>query len=222
MVRLSAVDSKKKEAEIVAARATAAALHELVEGNLADPPAPSSSDGDEADSLGKRRRPAVASGEEWACVATTLSPEYIPLFTRIQEFITENVTFSPEYFSYITEEYHRMNSKLSIARRNRNNKRFKTLLGKGPGGVYPPEDVTDGAVDIQGGILDLFHQISIMYKNSTKGSGGNESFLLLPSKIVSGGEAKMPLEVKVEEDKKRASPELIIAHDTGESFDGAL
>lgn len=218
MVRFAAADSKMKEAEIIAARATAVALHELVEGNLADPLAPSSSDGEEADSLGKRRRPAVASGEEWARIATTLSPEYIPLFTRIQEFITENVTFSPEYFSYITEEYHRMNSKLSIARRNRNNKRFKTLLGKGPGGVYPPEDVTDGAVDIQGGILDLFHQISIMYKNSTKRSGGNESFLLLPSKKVSGGEAKMPLEVKVEEDKKRAGPELIIAHEN----DGAL
>ena len=222
MVRLAAVDSKKKEAEIIAARAAAAALHELVQGNLADPSAPSSSDGEEADSLGKRRRPAVASGEEWARIATSLSPQYIPLFTRIQEFITENVTFSPEYFSYITEEYHRMNSKLSIARRNQNNKRFKTLLGKGPGGVYPTDDVTDGAVDIQGGILDLFHQISIMYKNSTKGSGGNESFLLLPSKVVSGGEAKMPLEVKVEEDKKHVSPELIIAHDNGESFDGAL
>ncbi|KAL3766213.1 hypothetical protein ACHAW5_002559 [Stephanodiscus triporus] len=145
----AAVEAKKAEA-INAAKAAAAAMQDLVERSMGDhqkvPPestAAPPSDGEVTAGvpLGKRQRPAVASGEEWARVATILSPEYIPLFTRIQEFIAENVTFSPEFFGYITEEYNRMNSKLSIARRVRNNKRMKTLLGKGPGGVYPPEDV---------------------------------------------------------------------------------
>lgn len=226
MARYAAIQSKKN-AELIAARATAAVLQDLVEGTLANP-SPSRA-GEEVVLLDKRQRPTVSSGEDWARIATTLSSEYLPLFTRIQEFIAENVNFSPEFFSYITEEYNRMNSKLSIARRVRNNKRIKTLLGKGPGGVYPPEDVTGGAVDIQGGILDLFHQISIMYKNTTKGSGGgnNESFLL-PK--INSEEAKAQT---VEDEKPAskdsatelvvsASPELIIPQDNVESYDGAL
>jgi len=243
----AAVEAKKAEA-INAARAAAVALQDLVERNVDDShektpdamtaAAPSPSDAEDPTAggvpLGKRQRPAVASGEEWARLATALSPEYLPLFTRIQEFIAENVTFSPEFFSYITEEYNRMNSKLSIARRVRNNKRMKTLLGRGPGGVYPPEDVLGGAVDIQGGILDLFHQISIMYKNTNKGSGGGMESFLLP-KIDSGTATPTSADVAVKEDNKSASkvttvttefvpasPELIIPQDNVENYDGAL
>ena len=182
--------------------------------------------------LGKRQNPELTSGEEWARVVTTLSPEYLPLFARIQEFIAENVTFSPEFFRFITEEYHRMSSKLSIGRRVKNNKRIRTLLGKGPRGVYPPEDVVGGAIDIQGGILDLFHQISIMYKANNKGAGGNESIFL--PKIEKRAESTPmfadTLEEEVEEQQPQsvlpatvpASPELIIPSDNIESYDGAL
>ncbi|KAL3823735.1 hypothetical protein ACHAXA_004828 [Cyclostephanos tholiformis] len=242
-------EEAKKADAIKSARAAAAALQDLVEKSLDDhPKVPPSATADvplndvtlsdvedstTGVSLGKRRRPAVASGVEWARVATTLSPEYLPLFTRIQEFIAENVTFSPEFFGYITEEYHRMNSKLSIARRVRNNKRIKTLLGKGPGGVYPPEDVIGGAVDIKGGILDLFHQISIMYKNTNKGSG-IESFLLPKIDSGAGTPTSADIAVKEEDDKLTSkdpavttefvpsSPELTIAQDNVENYDGAL
>jgi hypothetical protein len=241
-VARAAVEAKKADV-INSAKAASAALQDLGDRNLDDNPnfplsatadAPLSDVDDPTAGvpLGKRRRPAVASGEEWARVATALSPEYLPLFTRIQEFITENVTFSPEFFNYITEEYNRMNSKLSIARRVRNNKRMKTLLGKGPGGVYPPEDVIGGAVDIKGGILDLFHQISIMYKNTNKGSG-MESFLL--PKIDSGAGTPTSADIVIKEEDMPtcknpsvttefvpSSPELTIAQDNAENYDGAL
>ena len=84
-------------------------------------------------------------------------------------------------------------------------------LGKGPGGVYPPEDVVGGGEDIHGGILDLFHQISTIYHKS---AGGNSSFIL----------PKIPEEVEVSATASDvcASPELIIPQDIGESYDGAL
>lgn len=172
--------------------------------------------------LGKRQHPEFASGEEWARVVTALSPEYQPLFARIQDFIAENVTFSPEFFRFITEEYHRMSSKLSIGRRVKNNKRIRTLLGQGPRGVYPPEDVVGGAIDVQGGILDLFHQVSIMYKTNNKGAGGTESIFL--PKIEKRAETTPMLEEEAEEQHQTlpASPELIIPSDNIETYDGAL
>lgn len=198
-------------------------------------------------SLGKRSRPALASGEEWARAATTLSPEFMPLFSRIQEFITDNVTFSPEFFAYITEEYNRMSESKNtggIGRRVKNNKRAKrtkSLLGKGPGGVHPPEDVVGGADDIQGGILDLFHQVSIMYKQQqTQNGGGNGSFLL-PKILEEVGQEQDEAVVKtVMKEEEMPTPveaihapevvplltidnELIIPADNNiESYDGAL
>jgi hypothetical protein len=177
-------------------------------------------DADSCKMLGKRKHPDLASGEEWARVVTTLSSEYQPLFARIQEFVAENVTFSPEFFRFITEEYHRMSSKLSIGRRVKNNKRIRTLLGKGPRGVYPPEDVLGSAIDIQGGILDLFHQVSIMYKANNKSAGGSESFFL-PKKETT------PVFATFEEEEEQqhtiqSSLELIIPSDNTETYDGAL
>jgi len=238
----------EEEDRKAAAAKAAAALQELVEKPGGDedkvPGAAPTSDAEDpaspatpAPSLGKRARPALASGEEWARAATTLSPDYLPLFSRIQEFITDNVTFSPEFFGYITEEYNRMSSKLSIGGRVKNNKRIKTLLGKGPGGVYPPEDVRGGAEDLHGGILDLFHQIAIMYKKNNKGSG-SESFLLpkiLDEIATEGGVAteKKVAAATVEEPVAPSTPaevvpaltidnELIIPADNTESYDGAL
>lgn len=239
---------EERKMEAVNAAKAAAAVQELVEkskaegrggGGLLDAPI-SSEAGDVATSasseitpvapLGKRARPPLASAEEWARAATLLPPDYLPLFSRIQEFVADNVAFSPEFFGYVTEEYERMSAGLSVGRRVKNNKRIKTLLGKGPGGVYPPEDVTGGAADVRGGILDLFHQISIMYKQTS----GNESFLL-PKIEEEGGGQNDP----VAEDKASISTvegtaaiatlnpevatthELIIADNT-ESYDGAL
>jgi len=237
----AAEEAKKAEA-IAAAKAAVTALQELVEKSSDDKVpdvAPSSDTEDpsgtppvaspDTPALGKRSCPPLSSGEEWARVATTLSPEYLPLFTRIQEFITDNVTFSPEFFGYITEEYNRMSSKMSIGRRVKNNKRIKTLLGKGPGGVYPPEDVVGGAADIQGGIYDLFHQISIIYKANNKGTSVNGHFLL--PKIEEEVAAETPTEEKVSsKNTDTAAPEVVPAMDTEllipadntESYDGAL
>ncbi|KAL7535470.1 hypothetical protein ACHAXR_010764 [Thalassiosira sp. AJA248-18] len=253
-----AVEEAKKAESVAAAKAAAAALQDLVEKSSEDnkvvpdaapssdieDPAGSSNTTSSPASLGKRARPPLASGEEWMRAATTLSPEYLPLFNRIQEFITENVTFSPEFFGYITEEYNRMSSKLSIGRRVKNNKRIKTLLGKGPGGVHPPEDVQGGAEDIQGGILDLFHQISLLYKQKGAGGGGggggneNKGFLL--PKIEEVEEDAAVTTVKEEKMAKDTTAgattpvvpevvppctidnELIIPADNTESYDGAL
>ena len=236
----AAVDEAEK-AKVAAAAATTL-KHDLTDKNSNEDKVPNampSSDNEDtngsvdADSsvslplLGKRQHPGLASGEEWARVVTSLSPEYHPLFARIQEFIAENVTFSPEFFRFITEEYHRMSSKLSIGRRVKNNKRIRTLLGKGPRGVYPPEDVVGGAIDVQGGILDLFHQVSIMYKASNKGAGGENESIFLP-KLEKRAETTPrfadTFEEEVEEQQQTvpASPELMIPSDITETYDGAL
>ena len=234
MARVAADEAAKAKV------AVATSVHALVEQSLTNNKVPDdipSSDNEDtngsidADSsaslnsqlLGKRQRPDLASGEEWAQAVTSLSPECQPLFARIQEFIAENVTFSPEFFRYITEEYHRMSSKLSIGRRVKNNKRIRTLLGKGPRGVYPPEDVVGGASDIQGGILDLFHQISIMHRANNKGAGGNESiFLPKIEKRVETPTFADTVDEEMDEQPVPASPDLIIPADNTESYDGAL
>lgn len=231
--RMARADADEVEKAKIAA--ATAAQHNMADNKLNDdmvPDAMPSSDNEDtngsvdADSsaslplLGKRQHPDFASGEEWARVVTALSPEYQPLFARIQEFIAENVTFSPEFFRFITEEYHRMSSKLSIGRRVKNNKRIRTLLGQGPRGVYPPEDVVGGAIDVQGGILDLFHQVSIMYKTNNKGACGNES--IFRPMIEKRAESTPMLEEEEQQQAVPASPELIIPSDTIETYDGAL
>jgi len=242
------VAEEAKKAEVAAAAhaaaKTTAALQEMADKHSNDddegsvPDAEPTSDADDPNSfspqavLGKRARPSMASGEEWARAATSLSSEYLPLFARIEEFIEDEVTFSPEFFSYITEEYNRMSSKLSIGRRLKNNKRIKTLLGKGPGGVYPPEDVQGGAEDMHGGILDLFHQASIMHKKCT----ANESFLLptvqeeglddaVDTKVSATADAAASLAATIVPEVVPAltiDNELIIPTDNTESYDGAL
>jgi ubiquitin C-terminal hydrolase len=217
------------EAEKANVAAISAVQHDPTDNKVSD--AMPSSDNEETNGsfdadyykvLGKRQHPDFASGEEWARVVTTLSSEYQPLFARIQEFIAENVTFSPEFFRFITEEYHRMSSKLSIGRRVKNNKRIRTLLGKGPRGVYPPEDVVGGAIDIQGGILDLFHQVSIMYKANNKGAGGSESIFLPKKDTTPMFTESFEEEVEEHQHTVPSSPELIIPSDNTETYDGAL
>ena len=152
-------------------------------------------------SLGKRKRPELASGEEWAKCLASLPSSYLPLFQQIQDYIAENVTFGPEFFAYIQQEYKRMSSKLG-------GKKIKSLLGKGPGGVYPPEDVLNGAKDIRGGILDLFHMISILQKKDGNGNG-----FLLPKPV------EEPEIVPETVPAVSIDNELIIP-EPGEGFDG--
>jgi hypothetical protein len=203
----AAEDQKRAQA-----KSAALALKQIVEadGEVVPDVLPSS-DNEDASSLGKRKRPSLASGEEWVKGTTTLSPEFIPLFHRIQDFISENVTFNSEFFGYITEEYNRMSSKLSIGRRVKNSKRIKTLLGKGPGGIYPSEDVNE---DMSGGILDLFHQISSLYRQAHPDS----SSFIIPKAV----------EVEAIADDVEDVPSLtidndeLIIPDATESYDGAL
>jgi hypothetical protein len=154
-------------------------------------------------SLGKRKRPEFASGEEWAKIVTSLPPSYHAVLQQIQEFIADNVTFCPEFFAYIQSEYKRMSSKLG-------SKKIKTLLGNGPSGVYPPTDVLGGAADVSGGILDLFHMISIIAKKDGSGNG-----FLLPKTI----EVEKPESVSEELSAVTVDQELIIP-EPGEAFDG--
>lgn len=203
----SAEEKKRAQAKLAAL-----ALKQLVEADGEGvPDVLPSSDNSDTPSLGKRKRPELASGKEWMEGTTALSPEFLPLLHRIQDFISENVTFNSEFFGYITEEYNRMSSKLSVGRRVKNSKRIKSLLGKGPGGVYPLEDVNE---DMNGGILDLFHQISSLYRQEHPDS---------PSFII-------PKTVKVEATAVEVddvptltidNDELIIP-DATESYDGAL
>ena len=202
-----AADEKKR----AQAKSAALALKQLVEADGEGvPDAHPLSDNSDAPSLGKRKRPELASAKEWMDGMTTLSPEFLPLLHRIQDFVSENVTFNSEFFGYITEEYNRMSSKLTVGRRVKNSKRIKSLLGKGPGGIYPVEDVNE---DLSGGILDLFHQISTLYKQEHPDA---------PSFII-------PETVEVEAAAEEAdaptltidTDELIIP-DATESYDGAL
>jgi hypothetical protein len=158
-------------------------------------------------SLGKRKRPDLVDGEEWAKCLTSLPPSYYPLFQQIQDYISENVNFVPQFFTYIQQECNRMSSKLG-------GKKIKTLLGNGPGGVYPPEDVQDGAEDIRDGILDVLHMISILHKKDAKGG------FLLPKPDDEEPEivpAVVPSPLTVDQ-------ELIIPEpgDAFEGYDGAL
>ncbi|KAL7465845.1 hypothetical protein ACHAXS_006157 [Conticribra weissflogii] len=189
----------------------------------------SSSQGAKSNQAESSLRPNLASGEEWAKDQTSLPEDFYQIFRRIEEFISENVTFNPEFFRYITDEYDRMSSKLGVANNGKgNHKKIKKLLGNGPSGVYPPDDVKGGAQDIREGILDLFHQISIMYKSVCKTSGG----FLLQKKIedyvakdeptltttttaaTTAQETALPTSLTLGE-------ELIIPDPT-ESYDGAL
>lgn len=52
----------------------------------------------------KRGPPDYLSGEEWAKSKTRLSPSFISLFRRAEEFISENIEFTPEFFKVIMEE----------------------------------------------------------------------------------------------------------------------
>lgn len=117
---------------------------------------------DDEVSLGKRKRPDLASGEEWAKRLTSLPSSYYPLFQQIQDYISENVNFCPPFFNYIQQECTRKSARLG-------GKKIKSLLGKGPGGVYPAEDVHENGM--RDGILDLFHMISILYKKDADGNG---------------------------------------------------
>eukprot|EP00569_Conticribra_weissflogii_P015127 CAMPEP_0171409102 /NCGR_PEP_ID=MMETSP0880-20121228/23551_1 /TAXON_ID=67004 /ORGANISM="Thalassiosira weissflogii, Strain CCMP1336" /LENGTH=887 /DNA_ID=CAMNT_0011925509 /DNA_START=281 /DNA_END=2944 /DNA_ORIENTATION=+ len=182
---------------------------------------------DNLPSIGKRKRPDLTSGEEWAKDQTSLPQDFYQIFRRIEEFITENVTFNPEFFRYITEEYNRMSSKLGVVTNGKgNHKKIKKLLGKGPSGVYPPDDVKGGAQDIREGILDLFHQIAIMYKSVCKTSGG----FLLQKKIEKyiAKDEPTPTPTTTTAVQQTALPtsltvgEELIIPDPTESYDGAL
>ena len=187
-------EEERAKAAVSATAAVAAAVK--VEASSAEP----NMEEDEVSS-GKRKRPELASGEEWAKCLSSLPPSYHPLFQQIQDYIAENVTFCPEFFAYIQQEYKRMSSKLG-------GKKIKSLLGKGPGGVYPPEDVLNGAKDIRGGILDLFHMISILQKKDGNGNG-----FLLPKPV------EEPEIVPETVPAVSVDNELIIP-EPGEGFDG--
>eukprot|EP00574_Skeletonema_japonicum_P001694 CAMPEP_0201740652 /NCGR_PEP_ID=MMETSP0593-20130828/46414_1 /ASSEMBLY_ACC=CAM_ASM_000672 /TAXON_ID=267983 /ORGANISM="Skeletonema japonicum, Strain CCMP2506" /LENGTH=824 /DNA_ID=CAMNT_0048234973 /DNA_START=190 /DNA_END=2664 /DNA_ORIENTATION=+ len=199
---------EKKRAQ---AKSAALALKQLVEADGEGvPDVHPSSDNSDAPSLGKRKRPELASGKEWMDGTTSLSPEFLPLLHRIQDFISENVTFNSEFFGYITEEYNRMSSKLTVGRRVKNSKRIKSLLGKGPSGIYPLEDVNE---DMSGGILDLFHQISSLYRQEHPDS---PSFIIPKTvEVEASAEEVGATTLTIDND------ELIIP-DATESYDGAL
>ena len=204
-----AEEEERVKAEERANASAAAAIVTGVDTTSSSVSAETKYDTDNDISLGKRKRPDLASGEEWAKAMTSLPSSYYPLLKQIEDFVSENVTFCPNFFAYIKEEYNRMSSKLG-------GKKIKTLLGHGPSGVYPPQDVREGAQDVRDGILDLFHMISIVYKSSsTKGKdGGNSGMFLLP-----------PPEVQAPTLEEEALPAMtvdqeLIIPEPGEGFDG--
>ena len=203
-----------EDAKKAAAKATAAALQETLDYTT-PPPSPKPKPID-AVPLGKRKRPQLVDGQEWARAATSLPPDYFPLLRCIEDFVSENIDFSSDFFSYVTAEFKLMSEELSVGRRLKNKKRIKTLLGTGPRGVHPPEDVQGGIDDLHGGILDLFHQIMCLNKQS----GGGESFLLPEIKALEENGNKKGSKPEVV--PPEPAQELLIPQDNGESYDGAL
>jgi len=100
----------------------------------------------------KRETPEYCSGEEWAKAKTRLPPAFLSLIRRAEEFISQNVEFTPDYFKLITEE-----------------------AAKG-GGKDGPSNVC--ADDVQGG-ADRFRPaiIKLLYHLVSKADGGVDSFL---------------------------------------------
>lgn len=87
---------KQKKEEQVSAAAAAAVV---VEPDTTQPLTNKSSDGDS-----RKRRREMAAGAEWIRSKTRLPPSFGSLFRRAEEFISEKVEFTPEFFKVIMEE----------------------------------------------------------------------------------------------------------------------
>lgn len=107
-----AQDLRSKQAE-VASFSTSAAMEAPVSAVPAAPvPTPMASTVSNLDTHAmednwrkrKRETPAYSTGEEWAKSRTSLPPSFASLFRRAEEFVSENVEFTPEFFKLIMSE----------------------------------------------------------------------------------------------------------------------
>eukprot|EP00548_Thalassiothrix_antarctica_P003112 CAMPEP_0194154230 /NCGR_PEP_ID=MMETSP0152-20130528/59799_1 /TAXON_ID=1049557 /ORGANISM="Thalassiothrix antarctica, Strain L6-D1" /LENGTH=648 /DNA_ID=CAMNT_0038860163 /DNA_START=141 /DNA_END=2087 /DNA_ORIENTATION=- len=100
----------------------------------------------------KRETPEYCGGVEWAKAKTRLPPAFLSLIRRAEEFISQNVAFTPDYFKLITEE----------AAKN---------CGKGGPSNVCANDVQGGADRFRPVIIKLLHHLV------SKVDGGVNSFL---------------------------------------------
>lgn len=108
-------------------------------------------EGEESGRKRKRGAPEFFSGEEWAKCKTRLPPSFVSLFRRAEEFISENIEFTPEFFKAIMEE----------AAKGKNS--------HGPNGVCD-DDVQGGLDRFRPGLFEFVSKLS-------KLNGGVANFL---------------------------------------------
>ena len=129
------------------------------------------------------------------------------------------------FLGIVGEEFERMSSALSVGKRLKNNKKIRTLLGRGPRGVCPAEDVEGGVDALTAGLLDLLYQIRGQHSGMV---GGEVPFLKrVPDQIVpivDGAASSGDVEEKKDDDlhPQYGGVEGLVVADNNEGFDGAL
>mmetsp|Transcript_29100 Transcript_29100/g.66257 ORF Transcript_29100/g.66257 Transcript_29100/m.66257 type:complete len:826 (+) Transcript_29100:147-2624(+) len=181
----------------------------------------------------KRQRPDFVSGPEWSKACTNLSDDFHPYLNRAQDFIADTVQLTDPFLGIVGEEFERMSSALSVGKRLKNSKKIRTLLGRGPRGVCPAEDVEGGVDALTAGLLDLLYQIRGQHSGMV---GGEVPFLKrVPDQvpIVLGADGGNPggappssgvVEEKKDDDlhHQYGGVDGLVVADNNEGFDGAL
>jgi len=143
------------------------------------------------------------------------------------------VQLTDPFLGIVGEEFERMSSALSVGKRLKNNKKIRTLLGRGPRGVCPAEDVEGGVDALTAGLLDLLYQIRGQHSGMV---GGEVPFLKrVPDQIVpivdgaaggnpGGASSSRDVEEKKDDDlhPQYGGVEGLVVADNNEGFDGAL
>lgn len=236
-IKAAAEEEERAKVEL-AAKATASALHNSL-NSFDEKDAPHDDDSNtpnlenELPPLDrKRQRPDFVSGPEWSKACTNLSDDFHPYLNRAQDFIADTVQLTDPFLGIVGEEFERMSSALSVGKRLKNNKKIRTLLGRGPRGVCPAEDVEGGVDALTAGLLDLLYQIRGQHSGMV---GGEVPFLKrVPDQIVpivdgaggnpGGASSSGDVEEKKDDDlhPQYGGVEGLVVADNNEGFDGAL
>jgi len=108
----------------------------------------------------KRKAPQFIDGESWARAKTRLSNEYIPLFRKVQDYISEHANLTPAFFQIICDEASKQGAK----------------IGNGPNTIICSDDIVGGFKKYESGVKEFFYNL---VKNHNKNSeNGCSSFFL--------------------------------------------
>lgn len=93
----------------------------------------------------KRKAPEFTSGEVWARACTTLDDqdELVAQLRKVENCISEQVCFKPDFFSFLTDQATRRNAK----------------VGHGPSSGICEDDIQDGTAKYKRALLDVLYHL---------------------------------------------------------------